>query len=224
MTSQGQGSQHIKLSIKAGTINANFDHNTRLAQAEIPHNVHVHAVSVDTTTVVKSQPLLEGAWSKVKDAPEYSTFPIVSIVKGMTFILVRLPQVSDSLETVQTSPIPIAFKGLDEEWLPSLVGAYYYVILPTTDSGVTRIRTRMVEADIGEDPATGSAASALSSYLALQAGGAGTTYNYEIEQGVEMGRRSMIGVCVRLNASGNMVEKVVLEGTSIKIMEGTIEV
>ena len=224
MTLKGSGLHHLKLLAKAGAINATYDHGTKMARAEIPHHVHIHATTVGPAAVIESQPQLESTMNTSKGSPELSKFPVVSIVKGMTFILVGLSDLPGGLEKVQTSPIRIPYEGLDQAWSPSLVGAYYYVVLPTSDSSATKIRARMIEADIGEDPATGSAASALSSYLALEAGGASMTYQYEIEQGVEMGRRSVIGVHVTLDASGKRVEKVVLEGTSVKAMEGAIEV
>ena len=74
-----------------------------------------------------------------------------------------------------------------------------------------------------EDPATGSAASALSSYLALTEPGARQRV-FLLTQGVEMGRRSEIGVHITLNEAGDQVEEVVLSGTAVKVMEGTLEV
>jgi predicted PhzF superfamily epimerase YddE/YHI9 len=43
-----------------------------------------------------------------------------------------------------------------------------------------------------EDPATGSAASALAGHLSIKHGKAGSGYRYEIAQGVEMGRVSAL--------------------------------
>ncbi len=68
----------------------------------------------------------------------------------------------------------------------------------------------------------GSAASALAAYLALQRGGGGTTYVFDVEQGVEMGRRSEIGVEVTLDAAGKGVKSVVLAGGAVLVSEGTL--
>ena len=53
------------------------------------------------------------------------------------------------------------------------------------------MRTRMVELGF-EDPATGSAASALGAYLTLSQEKKGT--KFRMTQGVEMGRKSVIAV------------------------------
>ena len=70
-----------------------------------------------------------------------------------------------------------------------------------------------------EDPATGSAASALSSYLSLQRKRAGR-YKYYVTQGVEMGRPSTIEVAVR--KEGGAVRKVSIGGQSVPVMRGTL--
>lgn len=80
----------------------------------------------------------------------------------------------------------------------------------------------MIEPGCGEDPATGSAACTLASFLALQTGGTSKTVNYAIEQGEEMGRRSVIGVTVMLDATGKAVGNVVLSGSAVPVMQGTL--
>ena len=82
----------------------------------------------------------------------------------------------------------------------------------------------MIDLEIGEDPATGSAACTLASYLALRAGGISNTYRYHIEQGVEIGRPSVIRVQVTLDGSGKVVKWVSLSGTSIPVTRGTLYV
>lgn len=80
------------------------------------------------------------------------------------------------------------------------------------------------EPSIGEDPATGSAASTLGAYLALQSGQPGKTYKFNIEQGLEMERDSEIGVEVSLDQTGKAVNKVRLSGTAVQVAGGTIVV
>lgn len=82
-----------------------------------------------------------------------------------------------------------------------------------------------------EDPATGSAASALSSYLSLQTGTPGR-YKYRFTQGVEMGQRSEISVEVSTTTStrseadstGVGIGEVLLGGSAVLNMQGTLEV
>ena len=79
---------------------------------------------------------------------------------------------------------------------------------------------RMIEGNF-EDPATGSAACGLSAFLALKA--RESRVDFEITQGVEIGRQSDIGVSVTLNTSADAVEKLELKGSAVKIMEGKVD-
>jgi PhzF family phenazine biosynthesis protein len=72
-----------------------------------------------------------------------------------------------------------------------------------------------------EDPATGSAASALGSLLALREG---RSTRFEVTQGVEMGRRSGIGVTVSLDDEGKKVVGVRMSGSAVVVMEGNLRV
>ena len=228
--SKEESLQSIKLLAKAGTVSAQYDHKTRSAKADIPHNVHIHSTSIDMSYVFESQPHIERSMRAIvqghDNASEFATFPLVSIVKGMTFMLIKLPQISDCLEALQASRIPVApnHRNLDDGWRPSFVAPYFYVILSSPERDATKIRTRMIEPFIGEDPATGSAASGLAAYLSLQVGGPGKTFKYEIEQGIEMGRPSQIGVEVELDENGKTVKRVSLSGSAVLVTQGTIEV
>jgi trans-2,3-dihydro-3-hydroxyanthranilate isomerase len=48
--------------------------------------------------------------------------------------------------------------------------------------------------NIVEDPATGAAAAALAAYLGMREPGPSGTYRWTVEQGIEMGRPSMLDV------------------------------
>jgi PhzF family phenazine biosynthesis protein len=72
-----------------------------------------------------------------------------------------------------------------------------------------------------EDPATGSAACALGSYLALKGK---RTRKFEVTQGVEMGRESVIGVEVVIADGGREVESVRLSGSAVQVMEGSLRI
>ena len=211
----------LKLLTKAGTINATYDPSTKTALAQIPHDFHEHHAVVDESIISACQPSVRGI---ITQDP---VFPIVSIVKGMTFVLVDLPSCSglEALRLSKSSLETPCRSMLDEGWMPSMIAPYYYVILH--DGGQiepTKIRARLIEQPFGEDPATGSAACALAAYLALKKGVGGGEYAFEIEQGVEMGRRSEIGVRVKLNAAGKGLDRVELEGKTVLVMQGSIEV
>ena len=148
----------------------------------------------------------------------------MSIVKGMTFILIEFPSIENHLQRLQAGrQLRYAEAvSLDEEWTPSFAAPYFYCLLSQADEQITRIRARMIEPQIGEDPATGSAACTLAAYLALKSGRGGQSYKFDIQQGVEMGRASQIGVEVVLAENGKDVERVLLSGSAIQVMEGTL--
>lgn len=203
------------LLMKAGNIPATFDPHTRCAEAEVPHNFHVHKRWITQGEVKDVQPNLK-SWQDRLDP----TFPVVSIVKGMTFALIKLPSL-DTLQELDAGAGRLLPK-LDQEWASGFVGSYFYMVQANGPEGTITLQTRMIEPTVGEDPATGSAACSLASFLALQAGGSHKVFTYSIKQGVEMGRRSLIGVTISLDASGKSVEKVVLSGTAVPVMQGTL--
>ncbi|UTW13739.1 PhzF family phenazine biosynthesis protein [Marinobacterium rhizophilum] len=85
--------------------------------------------------------------------------------------------------------------------------------------GGEAVRARMFDPanSIPEDPATGSAAAALAGYLAIQAAAPGS-YRLRIEQGLEMGRASLMLTRVEVGPEGP--EAVYVEGQARRISEG----
>jgi PhzF family phenazine biosynthesis protein len=188
---------------KAGRIVVKLNEGGEDVSLEVAHNVKIHA-----------QPFTH---------PVLGAFPVVSIVKGMSFIVAKMPD----LETLAKQNKSfrensyVDLDGLDEGWQVGLLATYYYVDLGIDESGTRQIRTRCLS--MGEDPATGSAASALTCYLALQERPVDRTIRFKVTQGVEMGRKSDISVEVTKTSDGKAIEKVVLSGTAVKIMEGSLE-
>ena len=76
--------------------------------------------------------------------------------------------------------------------------------------------------DVMEDPATGSASAALGALLVKEMEEGDITIEMEVEQGVEMGRRSVIGLEVR--KVGGEVRDVFVTGKCVRVMEGRVEV
>ena len=215
---------------KAGPIPLTYDVSTRQAHASIPHNIRIHAATLPDHALSALQPNL-GAYPRAS--------PIVSIVPGMTFALVRLESLAE-LACVVTTTLDVDI-ARDEGWDWGIVGLYFYVCLPAAaaaaaaaatavdEGGARGIRARMIQRIVGEDPATGSAACALAAYLAVQgpSGEEGGLVEFEIAQGVEMGRRSDIAVQVRLGPGRDRegeqrVEEIRLGGSSVQVMEGTL--
>ncbi|AHG46794.1 phenazine antibiotic biosynthesis-like protein [Rhizobium leguminosarum bv. trifolii CB782] len=84
------------------------------------------------------------------------------------------------------------------------------------------VRARMFAPldNVPEDPATGSASAALGAYLVSLAPDSDMDVRITIEQGVEMGRRSIIALDVA--KSGGIVTDVVISGSCVSVMRGEI--
>ena len=159
--------------------------------------------------------LLEG-WTRRHDGSE-AEFPVVSIVDGMSFVLVRFQLVHKYLEKLRSNQgaVTPGVAKLDEGWTTGCLELCCYVILPDEGDEIVRIQARMIEQDAGEDPATGSAASALASYHSLtELERRESKCIYEIAQGVEIGRASKLFVKVVLAGDENSVKQVLLTGSS----------
>jgi len=212
---------------KAGRIGISLNEDGRGVKAEIPHNVHIHKHTLGDL----ERPIAGLSKEKELRKAELKA-PIVSIVKGMTFLLVELESLG-MLGRVKLEGLQVDFHGvLDREdgWGESFVAKYYFVVLKGGEGvnavngrggrEVVRVRARMLELGM-EDPATGSAASALASWLALREG---WSTRFEVTQGVEMGRRSVIGVDVALDGTGEKVKGVRLSGGAVVVMEGSLRI
>ncbi|KAL9094389.1 MAG: hypothetical protein Q9165_003239 [Trypethelium subeluteriae] len=205
-----------KFSIKAGPVDLVYE-NER-ASASIPHNVRLHQATLGLPELYRIQPALHTLKRNGQiDLPP--KFPVFSIVKGMTFPLIQLPDL-DALGALSTGS-EMAEVELDEGWCDLHGLCYYYVRLPESEDGTVNLRTRMIKG-ILEDPATGSAASALTSFLSIQGRYAeGQQIKYCITQGVEMGRKSDIRLTITMAGSG-VIGNVTLEGSAVKVMEGRV--
>lgn len=97
--------------------------------------------------------------------------------------------------------------------------AFIYV---RTGDGIDHLRARMFAplSNVPEDPATGSASAALAAYLVSLDPRSDAICNITIEQGVEMGRRSLIEVEVR-KAEG-VVQSVRIAGRCVPVMQGQL--
>ncbi|KAK1999493.1 phenazine biosynthesis-like protein [Colletotrichum falcatum] len=208
-----------KLIAKAGPIDIT-DTGADSVRVAIPHNTRLHQKRLrDLGSGPYSNAVAELADAEVNA-------PVFSIVNGMTFALIELP----SLESLALAKIgPIKFHDqelLDEGWHKSFLTRYYFVRLgvETVDGRVVqKIRTRMIEPDF-EDPATGSAACALSCYLSLYVL-SDESPSFEITQGVEIGRKSHIYVDVKIGkgpGDGRKLETLHLGGKATRVMSGTI--
>lgn len=188
--------------------------------AIIPHTYHHHAARCSAPKLLALHSTLTSIIT-----PD-QTFPIVSIVQGMTWVLVEFQSLQSlaAAELGNASANILANSGiLDKGWeYAAPIGVYFYVRnAEVEEDGVEVIRTRMLIRGL-EDPATGSAASALTGYVALkEAGKKGVKRTWKVVQGVEMGRRSEIGVKVELKVDA--VDTIELSGTAVVISDGKIQ-
>ncbi|KAK1144217.1 hypothetical protein N8T08_005630 [Aspergillus melleus] len=210
------------LHAKAGPISIQQSPNGAL-RAAIPHNVRLHQrrlPGLEQPNASRSQ--LETA---VREAERGA--PLFSIVKGMSFALIELSSL-ELLGAVRVGAMPeLPVDLLDDSWREGwTTRRYYFVRLGSESIGgrsVHKIRTRMVNQRI-EDPATGSAACALSSFLSLHVFQE-TSLTCEITQGVEMGRESniLVDAEVGINAEGaRTLESLHLGGKAVQVMSGCI--
>ncbi|KAF7585715.1 hypothetical protein BBP40_010252 [Aspergillus hancockii] len=200
---------------------------TRFVSAKIAHNVRLHSSRFPQSELLRLHPSL-------KSFPLNGTsYPVFSIVKGMSQIHVELPSLEALAATQgpvggEVVPCTAVSKGgyLDAGWEgDGLIVIYFYVRNAYDEAtGKTVIRSRMFLGNF-EDPATGSAASGLAAYLTLTApnDSGKTAFDYDIVQGVEMGRRSEIGVAVEVNGGDReKIESVELRGTAVQVSSGEI--
>ncbi len=202
----GGDRKEAKLKVKAGHISAVSQGASGRVKLQVPVDFKEHN-PIQFSSFKSSQPNLQAVdYVNGLDSAE----PVVSIVKGMTFILLQLNS-EDALGRLQVTPERIKVPWLGEwQGIVALYGFY------EREDGV--IRTRMTLGTL-EDPATGSAASTLAGWLAKRKGPG--NWKIEIVQGVEMGRRSDIEVSVDVGDDGEL-KKIELGGTAVEVAEGSI--
>lgn len=220
------------LLIKAGSIPISLRPSGDEAAALIAHNVRIHQKKFPVQELLRLHPTIKPF---VDLTASQEGFPIVSIVNGMTQIHVELPSL-EALAAVspatggESVPAVDVSKGgyLDEGWGGHGLVVFYFHVRDVLDevTGKKVIRTRMF-LESWEDPATGSAASGLAALLALR-DGAGTDgqlhRGFHVVQGVEMGRRSDIGLRVSLKSDGKEIGSMELSGSSVKVASGEIRI
>jgi PhzF family phenazine biosynthesis protein len=232
-----QGADVDTLVTKAGpipivptTIRDSHDSGSHVVvRADIPHNVHLHARRLRDVAPDHMPPSHLSPVPAIRQAELDA--PVFSIVKGMNFVLVELPSLELLAQATPRGGGFIALEHLlDPGWREGFTGRYYFVRAAAADAPTTatdkppviELRTRMVE-DTLEDPATGSAACCLSSYLSITENTApDQAFQYQITQGVEMGKES--NILVDVSVKDAKVHSVALTGAAVQVMRGTITI
>jgi trans-2,3-dihydro-3-hydroxyanthranilate isomerase len=108
--------------------------------------------------------------------------------------------------------------------LANLWADHVYLITLDAEGAGVDVRVRMFGPAVGvpEDPATGSAAAALGGYLSAVDGSESAALRWTVEQGVEIGRPSLLHV--EADRSGGTTSAVRVGGSAISVSHGTMSV
>jgi trans-2,3-dihydro-3-hydroxyanthranilate isomerase len=106
---------------------------------------------------------------------------------------------------------------LADTWAPHL-----YIVAPGAHGADLRARMFAPAMGLGEDPATGAAATALAAYLARRENGETTTHRWTVEQGVEMGRPSTL--YLEADVEAGSITAIRVGGSAVLVGEGWMEI
>ncbi|KAJ5833289.1 hypothetical protein N7474_001600 [Penicillium riverlandense] len=218
---------------KAGEISVRRDPDG-LVGADIPcHNYRVHSKRsgrVEKQAIIQQHPELQ-----CHSTTLLPNFPVISIAKGLlltwAYTFSFIPIKIDSLETlaeINPAKPPDVTQVLDEDFTGPIGGGVMFYCELSSTGDLNRFQVRRMTSGGEEDPATGSAACAFSVWQSQakcrenpEAALWKKTMRYEIQQGVEMGRKSDIIVDVTLNNDLHP-QKVVLLGYAAETMSGEL--
>ena len=153
------------------------------------------------------------------DIASLSHTPLVASV-GTPFVIAEVASVA---ALSRAAPDMAAFRAAASRF-PGMHGRVALYLYAWTASEERRIRSRMF-APLGgtyEDPATGSAAATLAGLLTSMAPGDDVDLQYAIEQGIEMGRPSLIIASAVKTSEGPVSASVA--GNCVPVMRGTLQV
>jgi trans-2,3-dihydro-3-hydroxyanthranilate isomerase len=110
-------------------------------------------------------------------------------------------------------------RSIANHWAPAIFGFAMDPELPGS-----HVRARMFAPTVGvdEDPATGSAVAALGGYLGAREPARDGRFRWVIEQGVEMGRPSLLELDVEKR--GGQITRIEVGGASVLVSSGSMEV
>lgn len=150
---------------------------------------------------------------------ETSRHPPMLASVGLPFIMAQLT----SLEALRrAAPNLAAFNDCNARhgYAEDRFSVHLYVRLPARDPAHLQARMFAPLSGTMEDPATGSANGALVALLADLEPASDLTLDYEIIQGIEMGRPSRLSVTAEKRAG--KVERVFVGGACVEMMRGAL--
>ena len=140
-----------------------------------------------------------------------ANFPIQTVNTGVPFVIVPIRELR-SIQRLRFNP------AAADEYLRESDGKFFYCICRETTQPSAQIHARMIFYN-GEDPATGSAAGCAAAWMVAH-GMAAAGASVEIEQGVEINRRSRI--VVRADKTDSKVVNVRVGGNAVEVMRGEL--
>lgn len=108
-------------------------------------------------------------------------------------------------------------RSLASYWAPEVFAFSFEAEQPGSDLHARMFAPKL---GIGEDPATGSAATALAGYLSARDASPRTALRWTVEQGFEMGRPSILEV--EADRQGGAVTAIRVGGRSVLVSSGTL--
>ena len=149
--------------------------------------------------------------------PGKSELTIEQVSCGLEYFIVPVR----SIDAVRRSRLDMSM------WQQMLADAWahhvYIVCMDAEGDGVdVRVRMYAPGSGVPEDPATGSAAAALGGYLSKADGSEEASLWWTVEQGIEMGRPSIIRV--EANRSAGVTSRVRVGGSAVAVSRGTMAV
>ena len=192
---------HITLITSAVRVPVSYSPQSGLTTVEVPHCVAIHNIILPSAHIAGILGTPDADDIAPNSSIEGGGVAVASIVEGMTFALVRVTSVEALARTKATGKV-LAKSDVGIQGSEGNVMLYVYCVIDEKVEGqgrggnkieVTRLRSRMFFDGNREDPATGSAASALVGFLALTRDTeSNEELRYEITQGVEIGKTSEI--------------------------------
>lgn len=204
----------LRFEEKAGMVEATLlRDNGEITGASIvvPRSLTVGPV-IDAETIAACASLTPGDISTRSHAP-------TRLSVGLPFAVAEL---SDIATLSAARPNVTAFEAANARYKPEGDTFSLFLYVRSAESP-WQIRARMFAPldNVNEDPATGSASAALSAHLVSLLPDKDIDVEITIEQGVEMGRRSLIAAAVR--KQGGAVRQVSLSGNCVSAMRGLID-
>ena len=198
------GAPEILLDLNAGRIPVRFeDISGQPAFGEMRQLDPEFGTQHDRDAVVRIAGLRDGDLDP--------SLPIETVSTGVPFTIVPLR----GLEAVQRLRVDLASSA---KYLEQSGGKFFYFVTRETSDPTARLHARMMFYN-GEDPATGSAAGCAAAWMVAH-GVAASGASVEIEQGVEINRRSRI--VVRADKTDNKVVNVRVGGNAVEVMRGEL--